>query len=98
MFDLLNFKFAHLQRNKQSIFYDTFILLDRNRISTKTLKKKPHITKELSKDVRDKIIDKHKAGILEFGYKTIRKKSVMKRTQLLVQLFENGNGIKIAII
>lgn len=74
MFDLLNFKFAHLQRNKQSIFYDTFILLDRNRISTKTLKKKPHITKELSKDVRDKIIDKHKAGILEFGYKTIRKK------------------------
>lgn len=36
--------------------------------------KKTHITKELSKDVRDKIIDKHKAGILEFGYKTIRKK------------------------
>ncbi len=28
-------------------------------------------TKELSKDVRDKIVDQHKAGIM--GYKTIAK-------------------------
>ena len=42
-------------------------------------------TKELSKDIKDKIVDLHKAGM---GYKTFGKKLVRRR-QLLVRLFEN---------
>ena len=40
-------------------------------------------TKELSKDVRDKIVDLHKAGM---GYKTIGKQ--------LMRLFVNGSNIQ----
>ncbi len=43
-------------------------------------------TKELSKDVRDKIVDLHKAGM---GYKTITKQ-LEKVDKQLVRLFANG--------
>lgn len=97
MFDLLNFKFAHLQRNKQSIFYDSFILLDRNRISTKTLKKNSHYQRAL-KGCQGQDYRQAQGWNSGIWLQDHQKKSVMKRTQLLVQLFENGNGIKIAII
>ena len=44
-------------------------------------------TKELSKDVRDKVVDLHKAGM---GYKTIAK----QLGQQLVRLFANGRNTK----
>lgn len=42
--------------------------------------KKTHITKELSKDVRDKIIDKHKAGIRNLATRPSEKKCDEKIT------------------
>ncbi len=47
-------------------------------------------TTELSKDVRDEIVDLHKAGT---GYKTIAKQMV-RRWQQLVRLFANGGNTK----
>ena len=46
--------------------------------------------KGLPKDVRDKIVDLHKAGM---GYKTIGKQLGEKQT-LLVRLFVNGSNTK----
>ncbi len=43
-------------------------------------------TKELSKDVRDKIVELHKAGM---GYKTIAKQLGQ---QLFARLFANGRN------
>ncbi len=43
-------------------------------------------TKELSKDVRDKIVELHKVGM---GYKTIAKQLGQ---QLFVRLFANGRN------
>ena len=45
-------------------------------------------TKELSKDIRDTIVDLHKAGM---GYKKI---SNLVRSYLLEQLLENGRNTK----
>ncbi len=42
-------------------------------------------TKELSKDIRDKIVDLHKAGM---GYKTISKKLGKRRRQLKCDYLE----------
>ncbi len=50
-------------------------------------------TKELSKDIRDKIVDLHKAGM---GYKTSASRLV-RRGKLLVQLFGNGRKYKTTI-
>ncbi len=47
-------------------------------------------TKELSKDVRDKIVDLHKAGM---GYKTIAKQ-LGEKWQQFVWLFANGENTK----
>ena len=47
-------------------------------------------TKELSKDVRDKIVDLHKAGM---GYKTIGKQLGEKQTTIGVR-FANGSNTK----
>ncbi len=47
-------------------------------------------TKELSKYVRDTIVDPHKAGM---GYKTIAKQLGVKVTTV-VQLFANGRNTK----
>ncbi len=47
-------------------------------------------TEELSKDLRDEIVDLHKAGT---GYKTIAKQMV-RRWQQLVRLFANGGNTK----
>ena len=47
-------------------------------------------TKQLSKDVRDKIVDLHKAGL---GYKNIGKQLGEKQTTL-VRLFTNGSNTK----
>jgi hypothetical protein len=41
-------------------------------------------TRELCKDIKDKIVDLHKAGM---GYRTI-----VRRQQLLAQLLENGRS------
>ena len=50
-------------------------------------------TKELSKDVRDKIVDLHKAGM---GYKTITKQLGEKVTT--VQLFATGIAVFYAFL
>ncbi len=64
--------------------------LYKRHLSTEAINQVPQLstiakTKELSKDIRDKIADLHKAGM---GYKTIVKQ------QQLVRLFANGRKNK----
>jgi IS30 family transposase len=46
-------------------------------------------TRELCKDIRDKIVDLHKAGM---GYRTIGKQLGEKATVVATQLLENGRS------